>query len=334
MDGHVTLLQPNPNRVESRWFDAVLRSSWGQSFLETRCYSGSTNQVELSKSLLRSATVPVPSLAEQRRIAEILSIVDEAIRRTEQLVEKLKLAKRGLLHDLLTRGINDKGELRDPIRHPEQFKDSPLGLIPESWDTPLVDDVAIRGSGHTPSKSIPAYWNGGIKWVSLADSSKLDQVYISETDKQISSLGIANSSAVLHHAGTVILSRDAGIGKSAILATDMAVSQHFIAWKCGARLHFQYLYYWLQHNKPLFESIAFGSTIKTIGLSFFRRLKITAPPVGEQQQIAQILLTHEADIAGEIEVRDKLRALKQALMDDLLTGRVRVTPLLEKDSTP
>ena len=281
-----------------------------------------------------NSNIDLPPYDEQREISNVLSVIDNCIQRTEQLVRKLRLVKQGLLHDLLTRGIDDNGELRDPIRHPGQFKTSPLGRIPESWDTPLVDDVAVRGSGHTPSKSIPAYWNGGIKWVSLADSSRLDQVYINETDKQISSLGIANSSAVVHRAGSVIISRDAGIGKSAILATDMAVSQHFIAWRCGARLHFKYFYYWLQHNKPLFESIAFGSTIKTIGLSFFRRLKIEVPPTGEQQQIAQILLTHEADIAGEIEVRDKLRGLKQSLMDDLLTGRVRVTSLLKKDSTP
>src|SRR5690606_3266369 len=73
-------------------------------------------------------------LEEQQQVSKILDVVDEALRRTEQLVEKLKLAKQGLLHDLLTRGIDDNGELRDPIRHPEQFTDSPLGRIPRSWE--------------------------------------------------------------------------------------------------------------------------------------------------------------------------------------------------------
>ena len=79
-----------------------------------------------------------------------------------------------------------------------------------SWTTSLLDDVTDRGSGHTPSQSSPEYWNGKIKWVSLADSSKLDNLFIYSTDKTISELGIKNSSAVKHPAGTVILSRDAG----------------------------------------------------------------------------------------------------------------------------
>src|SRR5690606_33067123 len=134
-------------------------------------------------------------------------------------------------------------------------KPSPLRWIPKEWDVVLLDDVAVRGSGHTPSKSISSYWNGGIKWVSLADSHRLDNIYIDETDKEISALGLANSSAVLHPAGTVILSRDAGVGKSAVLSCDMAVSQHFMAWRCGDRLNNLFLYFYLQHEKPKFEAI-------------------------------------------------------------------------------
>src|SRR5690606_33484545 len=75
----------------------------------------------------------LPPLPEQRRIAAILDTLDEAIRQTEALIAKLKQIKRGLLHDLLTRGIDDNGELRDPERHPEQFRDSPLGRVPRGW---------------------------------------------------------------------------------------------------------------------------------------------------------------------------------------------------------
>ncbi|HET90998.1 MAG TPA: restriction endonuclease subunit S, partial [Chloroflexi bacterium] len=71
--------------------------------------------------------VPVPPLPEQRRIAEVLDAADEAIRQTERVIAKLREVKRGLLHDLLTRGLDADGNLRDPVAHPEQFKDSPLG---------------------------------------------------------------------------------------------------------------------------------------------------------------------------------------------------------------
>ena len=205
------------------------------------------------------------------------------------------------------------------------YKDSPRGWIPLDWEAKLLDDLAIRGSGHTPNKSRPDFWDGGIAWVSLADSSRLDRLYISETEKEISQAGINNSSAVLHPAGVVILSRDAGVGKSAITTSPMAVSQHFMCWRCDGRLDNHFLYYWLQYKKREFENIASGSTIPTIGLRFFRYYRIAAPTsIDEQRAISSVLLAADNDIfATEDQVR-KLRKQKLGLMHDLLTGRVRV----------
>jgi type I restriction enzyme, S subunit len=88
----------------------------------------------IKRSDLLPYEVNVPPLPEQRRIAEVLDAADVAIRQTEALVAKLKQMKQGLLHDLLTRGLDENGELRDPVAHPEQFKDSPLGRIPRGWE--------------------------------------------------------------------------------------------------------------------------------------------------------------------------------------------------------
>ena len=198
--------------------------------------------------------------------------------------------------------------------------------IPENWKYDFLDKFAIRCSGHTPSQSHPEYWNGGIKWISLSDSNRLDQGYIFETTKQISDEGIKNSSAVLLPAETVVLSRDAGIGKSAVMSETMAVSQHFIAWKCDnhEKLHSWFLYNWLQLNKPEFERQAVGSTIKTIGLPYFKKLKIAVPPFAEQQKIAQILSTWDKGIAVTEQLLANSQQQKKALMQQLLTGKKRL----------
>jgi len=195
--------------------------------------------------------------------------------------------------------------------------------IPGDWQFTLLDELAKRGSGHTPNKKKPEYWNGGIKWVSLADSDKLDQIYIYETDKEISEAGLANSSAVLHPPGIVIVSRDAGVGKSAITASEMAVSQHFIIWDCGPELDNLFLYYWLQFYKPEFERVAFGSTIKTIGLPYFKKLEIVNPPLPEQRAIAAILSTWDEAITLTEWLIAALQERKRGLMQRLLTGAVR-----------
>ena len=204
------------------------------------------------------------------------------------------------------------------------YKQTEVGVVPEDWDAILLDNVAKRGSGHTPDKKHPEYWNGDIKWISLADSYALDDLYISETSSRITPLGVANSSAVLHPAGTVVLSRDAGIGKSAIMGTAMAVSQHFMAWRCGPRLDNKFLYYWLQRTKPEFERIGNGSTIKTIGLPYFRGLKIPVPSLPEQRAIATTLSDVDELISGLDRLIAKKRDLKQAAMQQLLTGQTRL----------
>jgi len=198
--------------------------------------------------------------------------------------------------------------------------------IPTGWKYDLLDKFAIRCSGHTPSKSFPEYWDGGIKWISLADSFRLDQGYVYETEKEISEAGIANSSAELHPAETVVLSRDAGIGKSGVMAEPMAVSQHFIAWKCDntEKLNSWFLYNWLQLNKAEFERQAVGSTIKTIGLPYFKKLKIAVPPYSEQKKIAKILSTWDKAITTTEQLLANSQQQKKALMQQLLTGKKRL----------
>ena len=104
----------------------------------------------------------------------------------------------------------------------------------------------------------------------------------------------------------------------------MAVSQHFMAWRCGKRLHNVYLYYWLQYNKPKFEAVATGSTIKTIGLRYFKLLEVAVPPMEEQCAVGDAMLAAEAAVSAAEEEAAKLRRLKSGLTSDLLNGLVPV----------
>ena len=141
-------------------------------------------------------------LDEQQKIVSILSKVDELIHKTELIIEQAKRLRKGVMQRLLTKGIGHTAFEKVVWNYGKQID------IPKEWKVVLLDEVAQRGTGHTPDVKKPEFYNGGIKWVSLADSNKLDNVYISETTKEISEKGIDNSSAVKHPAGTVIISRD------------------------------------------------------------------------------------------------------------------------------
>ncbi|WP_313919634.1 restriction endonuclease subunit S [Tahibacter sp.] len=263
--------------------------------------------VHLYPHQLSAQRVWLPSPAEQEKIAKCLSTLDELIGAESQKICALKAHKNGLMQQLFPR----EGETLPHLRFHE-FQDAP------EWEERRLEDLAKRGSGHTPSKAHPEYYNGGIRWISLADSRRLDSGLISETKTTISLKGINNSSAVLHPAGTVLVSRDAGVGKSAIMGSAMAVSQHFIAWTCDeSKLSNWFLYHLLQKMKPDFERAAIGSTIKTIGLQFFIDLEVVIPSLAEQQRIATCLCSLDDLIAAQSDRLAGLRLHKQGLLQQL-----------------
>jgi len=288
---------------------SVSEASYLIALLDNESYwnrSGSA-QPFIKPSDVKGAWVPLPPLHEQRRIAEVLRSVDDAIAIERQCWAQSTKVRASLLQEHFHMG--------------DWANDLPL---PEGWQLSLLDSVAVRGSGHTPNKKVPEYWDGGIRWVSLQDTKRLDQVYIADTSQQISALGIDNSSAVLHPDGVVVISRDATVGRSAITIGQMAVSQHFIAYRCGPKLDNHYLYYWLQRMKPVFERIGAGSTIKTIGLPFFKGLRIALPPIEVQTEVAGVMLDVDLGIMACEKAIASLSGTKASLMSDLLSGRVRV----------
>lgn len=309
-------LRVDSTKAAAQWLVQLLGSPRYQAKLRELATPG-VGQNNINREALRALEIALPPLGEQRKIADILAAVDDAMEATQAVIDQLQVVKKAMMAELLTRGL--------PGRHTRHRK-TEIGEVPESWEIVRLDEVARRGSGHTPSKSFPEYWNGNIKWLSLQDSKHLDRLYINDTTAKITPLGIENSSAVEHPAGTVVLSRDAGVGKSAITTDVMAVSQHFMAWFCGPRLNNHYLYYWLQYMKPAFERIAIGNTIKTIGLPYFKALRLAIPTRVEQDVIAEAIAALDLRTFAEDRAKAQLLALKSALMSVLLTGEVRVVP--------
>ncbi|MCG5517486.1 MULTISPECIES: restriction endonuclease subunit S, partial [unclassified Ectothiorhodospira] len=101
------------------------------------------NQVSLNTGQLKKLSVFTPPLPEQRLLARILDTLATQIQKTEALIAKLEKVKEGLIHDLLTRGIDENGQLRpSPEQAPELYKDSPLGLIPSGWDLLTLGEIS------------------------------------------------------------------------------------------------------------------------------------------------------------------------------------------------
>ncbi len=156
---------------------------------------------------------------------------------------------------------------------------------------------------------MPEYWEDcKVPWITLADvwqlrTGRVD--VIKDTKEKISSLGLANSSAVRHPAGTVILSRTASVGFSAIMGTAMATSQDFATWTCGPDLDPRFLLHSLRAMAPDLKRVATGSTHKTIYMPDIEQLRVPLPSIGEQRRVADFLDAETARIDALLEARDR-----------------------------
>ncbi len=185
-----------------------------------------------------------------------------------------------------------------------------LGEVPAHWRAGKIIMFAKLESGHTPSRQHPEYWEDcSIPWFSLADVWQIrdgNQRYVSETKEQVSELGLANSSARLLPKGTVILSRTASVGFSAIMAIDMATTQDFANWVCSPDLLPEFLQYDLSGMKTEFDRLMMGSTHQTIYMPDIRKLAIAVPPLAEQHAIATFLDRETAKIDGLVREQERL----------------------------
>ena len=191
--------------------------------------------------------------------------------------------------------------------------------VPVGWDFLKLTEVARLESGHTPSRKHPEYWDGSIPWVSLHDTKVLNKPLILETAQTIGELGLANSSARLLPAGTVVFSRTATVGKATILGREMATSQDFANYVCGPRVYNGYLLQLFRFLQPEWNRLMAGSTHNTIYMPVFENLQVLLPSLGEQRKIAAILSSVDDAIEATQAVIDQLQVVKKATMAELLT---------------
>lgn len=217
---------------------------------------------------------------------------------------------------------------------PDPFEDWTVGrlvpmppVLPRGWRVTRLTEVARLESGHTPSRRRPDYWNGEVPWVSLNDTDALGMPAIAHTSERITLHGLANSSARLLPAGTVIFSRTATVGKSTILAIPMATTQDFANYVCGPELHNRYLMYLFRFMRGTWKQLMAGSIHNTVYMPVFKRLQVLLPPLPEQQAIAQALADADALIEALEALVAKKRDINQGAMQELLTGRRRLPGL-------
>lgn len=264
-------------------------------------------------------------------IAAVLDTVDEMIEKTEAVIAKLRQVRTGLLHDLLACGLDENGQLRDPVAHPEQFQDSPIGLIPKAWTWEKLSELcSYIGSGVTPRGGQDVYSRTGVMLIRSQnvrfEGLLLDDVAFISTDihqGMLRSQVFAND--VLFNITGASIGRcchvPEGIGPAnvnqhvCILRIPQAINDtaKFLASVMSSSIGQQQL-----------EALNTMGNRQGLNYQQLGSFIVPWPNDDELAMIVRNLTGIESQLGAEMAERDKLGQLKSGLMDDLLTGRVRV----------
>lgn len=302
--------------LDARFFHHLFRSRWFVGEMTARLRGiggldqGNVRTPRINVEDFGEIEVLVPAIAEQIQVA---SFLDAETERVNALIEK----KQQLI-DLLE-------ERRTAIT---------VATVGNSeWPRAKLTLLARLGTGHTPSRERPDWWeNATIPWITTGDVAQMrgDHVeFVEETKLSISELGLANSAAELHPAGTVVLSRTASVGFSAIMARPMATSQDFATWTCGPSLHPRFLLLCLRAMRPeLLGLLAMGSTHKTIYMPSIEGIRVVLPPLEEQERAVDEVWERLRPIDAVISTIDRqidpLREHREALITAAVTGELEV----------
>jgi type I restriction enzyme S subunit len=277
----------------------------------------------------------LPPVQEQTKIAQILGTLDAQIQKTEALITKLEKIKEGLLHDMLTRGIDQNGQLRPtPEQAPEIYKESVLGLIPKEWavsDLGAISTSSVIGpfgsdlvASDYRSDGVPVVF---VRDIAGARYSRVSQVCVSQDKaKVLSAHEVKPGDLLLTKMGlppciSAVYPESESIG---IITADI------VRLRLKTAVAPKWAHYYVNAEPVMAQvrGITAGVTRPKVTLKDVRNLKIALPDIEEQDQILSILKHSSRRLESESANLEKLRAQKSGLMDDLLTGRVRVTPLL------
>lgn len=264
----------------------------------------------------------------EREVAKI----DGLVLAQQQLIELLKEKRQVIICQAVTRGL-------DPNAPMKNSGVEWLGEVPEHWAVVPLRTTAKLESGHTPSRSRPDWWiDCHIPWFTLADVWQIREEgreVVYETKELVSDIGLENSSARLLPAGTVMLSRTASVGFSAIMGVDMATTQDFANWICGPRLSNRYLLKVFRAMTGEFRRLMMGSTHNTIYMPDIAAFRVPLPPKSEQDAIVASIddtISKLDDLTAEANaVIDLLQERRVALISAAVTGAIDVRNTVETD---
>jgi len=277
--------------VDSEYFALAWRNLYDKG--RTRPYEKRTTGIRNFRldDFLVSEYLPLRSLADQKRVAWMLSTIERAREDTLCVVAAAVALRESLRHALFDR---------------------------PDWPRAVLGDVAVIHSGGTPSRAEPSFWGGDIPWVKTGE---IHYGIIRQAGEYITQLGLENSSARVYPSGTILMAMYGdGVtrGKVAILGLDASINQACAAIVPDERLGKDFLYQYLASAYEDIRSVGHGAHQKNLSAALLKRILVPIPPLAEQEYVAAVLNSADAKVNAERRIIDALTPLFDSLLGALL----------------
>lgn len=271
---------------------------------------------------IKSQLIPLPPLPEQKEIAAVLTTVQEAREKTDAVIEAACQLKKSIMKHLFAYGpiaVKDAEKVK--------LKETEIGLVPKEWNYRKLGEIAKIKSGGTPSRKIKEYWNGNIPWIKTGN---IDFNKIENADEYITEEGLYNSSARIVPVGTLLMAMyGQGVtrGKVGITKIEAAINQACAAIFPNKEIENAYLFYFFQYHYEYIREFGHGANQKNLSGTLLKTFPIVFPKLDIQRQMIELIDSIDQKIASETKKKEALDKLFKSLLDQLMTGQLRVVDL-------
>lgn len=317
----------NKEGYNSRFYDYYFKVQyWMMAFFAHGKGVSFDNRWTLSIETLMNYPIVVLGYDEQCKRADYLDNkckkIDDLIEKQQTVIEKLTEYKLSVITETVTKGVSGATELKET-------NIEWIGQIPREWKLSHIGNLAEIGSGGTPDRNKPEYWEEGtIPWMS---SGEINYEYVYNTAEKITELGMLNSNAKMLPINTVMLGligQGKTKGMSAILKTECTCNQNLAYLKCNSDfLHYEYLFYCFKAMYQYIRGLV-GESQAGIYQYFLKKQYIPLPPIAEQKEISKKLnsISKKVDdtIARKQVLIEKLDEYKKSLIYEVVTGKKEV----------
>lgn len=303
----INVVKANPKYV---FYNTLTKAYWNWIASE----SARTGQPGLNLQQIRLYTIPLPPLVEQNRIATALSNIDALISEMGRLIEKKRAIKQGAMQQLLTGKKRLKG-------------------FSKPWVEKKLGEICEFQNGYTPSKAVNSFWESGtIPWFRMEDIRTNGRI-LSDAIQHITEEAVKGN---LFPANSIIMSTTATIGEHALLIVDSLANQQFTNLVIRKSLTQAVDVMWFYHYCFILgewcrKNINEGG-LAAVNMEDFSKVTIAAPQINEQKVIASVLTSMDNEISALEAKKAKYEQIKQGMMQQLLTGKIRLVETAVKTS--